>query len=148
LNIRSATGRDAGGIRGLLEQSGLPTNDLAASDPEFVVAFEDEEIIGVGALQRFGTAALVRSVAVASNRRGAGIGRSVVLELEHRASELHIPMLVLLTQTARPFFERLGYREIDRNRAPPDVQTSEEFRSLCPASATCMAKELVYRGFP
>jgi N-acetylglutamate synthase-like GNAT family acetyltransferase len=47
---------------------------------------------------------------------------------------------VLLTQTARDFFAHLGYRVIDRSEAPEEVQGSEEFRSLCPASATCMVK--------
>jgi hypothetical protein len=49
---------------------------------------------------------------------------------------------VLLTQTAKRFFEHQGYRVIDRGEAPKDVQGSEEFRVLCPASATCMAKTL------
>jgi hypothetical protein len=31
---------------------------------------------------------------------------------------------------------------IERAAAPEGLQQSEEFRSLCPASATCMAKEL------
>ena len=47
---------------------------------------------------------------------------------------------MLLTQTARDFFAHLGYRVIERTEAPEEVQGSEEFRSLCPASAICMVK--------
>jgi N-acetylglutamate synthase-like GNAT family acetyltransferase len=50
--------------------------------------------------------------------------------------------LVLLTETAADCFQRLGYRVVDHNNAPAPVQTSEEFRLLCPSSATCMAKSL------
>jgi amino-acid N-acetyltransferase len=52
-------------------------------------------------------------------------------------------MLVLLTQTAEPFFARLGYSVVDRVYVPDEVKASAEFRSLCPAAATCMTKSLV-----
>ena len=51
--------------------------------------------------------------------------------------------LVLLTLTAVSFFERQGYRVIDRRSVPDDVQATAEFKSLCPASAICMAKAIV-----
>jgi amino-acid N-acetyltransferase len=126
----------------LLESSGLPTSDLARAEPQFIVVCDGEQIIGTGALQPFGPSALLRSVAVAANRRGSGIGRTIVLELERRARGSHIGQLILLTQTAGLFFERQGYRAIDRKTVPTEVQTSEEFRVLCPASAICMAKTL------
>jgi hypothetical protein len=50
--------------------------------------------------------------------------------------------LILLTQTAKPFFARQNYRTIERESVPPAMLASEEFRSLCPESATCMAKTL------
>ena len=46
------------------------------------------------------------------------------------------------TKTAAEFFARQGYQVIERSAAPQDMQGSEEFRSLCPSSATCMAKNL------
>jgi amino-acid N-acetyltransferase len=140
--IRKATAKDAQSIQALLEHNGLPTSDLAAAMPEFVVADDHGTVIGTGALQRFEGVALLRSVAVAAERRSCGTGRLIVQELERLARVAHIPELVLLTQTAKTFFEHQGYRVIDRRSAPGAVQTSEEFRSLCPASATCMAKTL------
>ncbi len=103
---------------------------------------EDGQVIAAGALERFGRSALIRSVVVARDRRGGGFGRMIVLELERLARAAHIDRLVLLTQTAPDFFARQGYRVIERSRAPEEVQASEEFRSLCPSSATCMAKTL------
>jgi protein-tyrosine-phosphatase len=70
----------------------------------------------------------------------------VVRDLERVAALDRIEQLFLLTQTAQRFFEHQGYRVIDRQSVPRDVQGSAEFRSLCPASAVCMAKDLTQRG--
>ncbi|MGH9356240.1 MAG: arsenic resistance N-acetyltransferase ArsN2 [Terriglobia bacterium] len=142
LRIRSANARDEHGIRILLERNGLPTSDLGSAQPEFLMAQEGEDLIGAGALERFGTIALLRSVAVAGHRRGTGVGQYILRELEQRARASGVEELVLLTQTAMPFFERHGYRAVERSRVNPAVQASEEFRSLCPASAVCMVKAL------
>lgn len=140
--VRTAIARDAASIRVLLELDGLPTADLVSSEAEFVVACQGRRIIGAGALQRFGAAALLRSVVVEVGARGAGVGRLIIQELERRARAADVTELILLTQTAKPFFERQNYRTIERASVPPAVQASEEFRSLCPESATCMAKTL------
>lgn len=140
--LRSAAEADAGAIRALLEHNGLPTSDLASARPQFVVAYEGENLQGAGGLQIYGTTALLRSVVVVAERRGAGVGQRIVRELERRAREAGVTELVLLTQTAASFFQRQGYRAVERGRVPPAVQMSEEFRSLCPASAICMTKIL------
>jgi N-acetylglutamate synthase-like GNAT family acetyltransferase len=140
--LRAATEADLSVVRQLLEQAGLPTSDLAASKAQFTVLCENERIVAAGALERFGSTALLRSVVVAANRRGAGLGRIVVQELERLARAARIGPLILLTQSAAKFFAHEGYRVIVRIDAPQDVQGSEEFRSLCPTSATCMMKVL------
>jgi len=43
---------------------------------------------------------------------------------------------------AQRFFEHQGYGAIERQSVPQAVQQAEEFRSLCPTSATCMSKTL------
>jgi len=140
--IRAAEPRDLEAIHALLEGSGLPTADLPRAQPEFVLACEGMRIIGVGGLERFGETGLLRSIAVVPDRRGAGLGPMIVRHLEERARAGGLTELVLLTQTARDFFERQGYRVIERPQAPAAVQLSEEFRSLCPSSAFCMSKRM------
>ena len=140
--LRAATDQDSALIRALLDSNSLPTSDLEAARPLFVVAYMDEQVIGTGALQSFGPVALLRSIVVEPRLRGAGVGQSIVRELEHIARTNEIKQLILLTQTAKSFFEAQGYVAIDRANAPPAVQESEEFRSLCPASAVCMSKAL------
>jgi amino-acid N-acetyltransferase len=142
IELRTATEGDLAVIRRVLEQAGLPTSDLAAAKPRFTVLREDGRLVAAGALQPFGSAALVRSVVVVGDRRRAGLGQIVVQELEQRARTDRIGRLILLTQTAAEFFAHQGYRVIERHDAPQDVRGSEEFRSLCAASATCMMKVL------
>lgn len=142
LVLRTATEADTEVIRDLLERSGLPTSDLSTARAEFVIASSAEQIVGIGALEHFGDAALLRSVAVEPQQRESGVGRLIVAELERRAQTAGITELILLTLTARDFFGRLGYSTKDRGQAPPAVRNSAEFRSLCPASAVCMAKSL------
>lgn len=138
--LRAATEEDTHDIRALLDQNALPTSDIESSQPEFIVAREGAGLVAVGGVQRFGAVGLLRSVAVRTDRRGAGLGQAVVQALEQNARHAGVTELVLLTQTARRFFERLGYSVIERNAAPEAVLESEEFRALCPQSATCMLK--------
>jgi N-acetylglutamate synthase-like GNAT family acetyltransferase len=137
-----ASAQDLIAIRALLERSGLPTDDLESARPEFTIIRADSRVIAAGALQRFGSSALLRSVVVAESHRGRGLGQVIVFELERVARAAGISRLVLLTQTAAGFFARQDYRVIERSSAPEDMRGSEEFRSLCPSSATCMAKSL------
>jgi N-acetylglutamate synthase-like GNAT family acetyltransferase len=129
-------------IRALLERSGLPTSDLDSARPDFVLIRENGQVLAAGALQLFGSSALLRSVVVVADRRKRGLGQAVVSELERMARMAHINQLILLTETAPEFFAHQGYRVIERSSAPQDMQGSDEFRSLCPSSATCMAKSL------
>lgn len=145
LTLRVATEADNPVIRGLLERNGLPTGDLTdrtGARPEFVIATHNGRVVGIGALEPFGDAALLRSVAVEAQWRGSGVGRLIVAELERRARSVGITELILLTLTARDFFYRLGYAAKERAHVPPPVLDSAEFRSLCPASAVCLAKTL------
>jgi amino-acid N-acetyltransferase len=140
--LGAASAHDLLAIRTLLEGSGLPTGDLQSAQPEFVVIRESSRVIAAGALQRFGSSALLRSVVVLQSRRGKGLGQVIVSELERLARAAEIKQLILLTETAAEFFVHQGYHVIERNTAPHGVQQSEEFRSLCPTSAVCMAKLL------
>ena len=140
--VGSASAADLSAIRTLLESSGLPTSDLASARPEFAVIRERGRVVAAGALQRFGSAALLRSVVVSPEARRRGLGQRVVIELERLARSTGIERVILLTQTAAEFFASQGYGVIERGAAPEDMKGSEEFRSLCPGSATCMAKTL------
>lgn len=142
MQIRPATANDQAAILGLLQDSNLPVDDLDTAEIDFVVVTDDVGIAGAAGLESFGESGLLRSVAVREGLRGTGIGDQLVRVAEARAKTSGFKHLVLLTQTAAPFFAQRGYAVIARTEAPAAVQQSAEFRSICPASATCMIKSL------
>jgi N-acetylglutamate synthase-like GNAT family acetyltransferase len=48
----------------------------------------------------------------------------------------------LLTTSAAPFFESLGFARIDRTAAPEAILRTRQAASICPASAVLMVKDL------
>ena len=140
--MQEADPGDMDEIRRLLERNGLPTADLDRSQPFFLVAREGETLLGAAGLEVYGTTGLLRSIVIADKRRGKGLGRGLVDSIEKAARKKGLQELVLLTETARDFFAKLGYADIARDRAPAAVRESAEFRSLCPQSASCMSKHL------
>lgn len=143
MEMRPATPLDQAAIRHLLLDSRLPVDDLETAAIDFIVARDATGLMGVIGLERFGSAGLLRSLAVRDDQRGRGVGGQLVRAIEGRAVSLGVQQLVLLTETAAPFFGKRGYAAIARDQAPTTVQRSSEFHVICPASATCMLKPLL-----
>jgi amino-acid N-acetyltransferase len=142
--IRRSQASDLGAVLTLLRAAGLPTDDLtSAPGLHFWVLEAKKNLFGVIGLERFGAAALLRSLAIAPERQGRGWGRQLVTRVEREAQADGVEQLVLLTETAERFFRGLGYDAIDRGYVIEELKQSAEFRSLCPASAVCMTKSLV-----
>jgi len=130
-------------VLALLEDARLPTTDIVSTDePRMWVLEEEGAVVGAIALERFGSEALLRSLVVAQSWRKQGLGVELVAHLEACARSEQIDRLVLLTETAAPFFCSLGYAITDRGEVSEPLKHSAEFRSLCPASATCLSKTL------
>ncbi|HXW09064.1 MAG TPA: arsenic resistance N-acetyltransferase ArsN2 [Steroidobacteraceae bacterium] len=139
----SADGADFAAIRALLEREGLPNVDLGTGPGAgFWVLRDSGRVIGAIGLETYGRSGLLRSLVVAPEARGTGLGRQLVEAVEDAARSRGLGRLVLLTETAERFFAGRGYTVIDRATAPDEVRASAEFRSLCPASAICMSKTL------
>jgi len=142
VQVRTATAGDRGRILRLLHEASLSTEDLGDWRVEFWVAESDGQALGTVGLERYGESGLLRSLVVAPASRQQGLGTVLVEAAERGARSAGVRELYLLTQTAERFFESRDYRIVDRDRAPELVRASTEFRSLCPVSATCMAKSL------
>jgi amino-acid N-acetyltransferase len=93
-------------------------------------------------LEIYGEAALLRSLVVSAAARTQGLGSALVRHAEEYAAAHQVRALYLLTSTAEAYFERRGYRRIDRSEAPPSIQSTREFASLCPSSSAFMIKRL------
>jgi amino-acid N-acetyltransferase len=143
LGIRRGELDDLPAIVPLLDSAGLPTADLkSVSVLKIWLCEEQGTVRGVIGLERFGSKALLRSLAVMPEYRKRGLGRDLVGQLEREARAEGIEQLVLLTETAEAFFRHLGYAVTHRSQVSEEVKQSAEFRSLCPASAVCMIKWL------
>jgi amino-acid N-acetyltransferase len=142
LVYQSATSQDLAEIGDLLRQCGLPFEDIAGHLPHFILAKEGAVLVASVGLEALGNVGLLRSLAVSPRHRGQGIAAALCDRLEQQAHTHGIASLYLLTLTAEDFFKRRGYARIERQLAPSAIQTTEEFKSICPASSACMKKEL------
>ena len=134
---------DVAAVRALLAAAGLPVADLtAASLADFWGCRAGEELAGAIGLERYGAVALLRSLAVAPDWQGRGLGAALLAHAERAARQRGIAALYLLTATAAAFFARRGYVRIPREAAPPALRQTAEFAALCPASAVCLTKPL------
>lgn len=141
LLFRPAHTADWPAIAMLLQRYGLPLEGAQAHLKDFIVAVNEAgDLEGVAGLERYGEVGLLRSVAVAEQRRG--IGAALVERILERARSLGMQQVVLLTTTAVDYFPRFGFQRIERSEAPAAVHASAEFQGACPASATVMLLQL------
>ena len=144
--ISPARPNDLPDILALVTGSGLPEAGLSDHLATTLVAREDGRIVGCAAIELYGAAALLRSVAVDASRRGQGLGQRLTAATLELASQRGARTVYLLTESAQDFFPRFGFRSIPRSEVEPAVQRSVEFTSACPASAQAMVTTLPQVG--
>ena len=142
MQVERAGSDDLGPIERLLVASGLPLDGARDAFATGVVARQRGEIVGAAAVEPFGHAGLLRSVVVEPALRGTGIGGTLVESSEMLAHDLGIDALYLLTETAERWFERRGYRAIERDVVPEAVRGSIEFTTACSTTAVAMWRTL------
>lgn len=141
-SFRGATAADWPKIADHLTGAHLLLDGAEAHVSGFLLAFRGERLVGTAGLERYGEAALLRSVAVAADERGTGLGQEIVRRLLDQAHAGGIRSVALLTLTAERFFPRFGFRQVSREDVPEAVTASVEFRGACPASSTVMLLDL------
>ena len=144
VRITPARQSDLDSIKALLVDNDLPTAGVDEHWKTFVVAHDGERIVGCGGSEPYSVAALIRSIAVAAEYRGRGIGRLLVRQLLDRLASRGIREFYLLTTTAPDYFKKRGFKKCDRDEIPPQLLASQEFQDGCCSSAVCM--RLVMRG--
>jgi nucleoside-diphosphate-sugar epimerase/N-acetylglutamate synthase-like GNAT family acetyltransferase len=140
--IRPATVRDLPVITALLEANKLPLAGLEAHVATTLVVQRNARIVGCAAVEIYGDAGLLRSVAVDEARRGEGLGHQLTQAALDLARARGLRTVYLLTTTAGGFFPRFGFREIARDDVDRGVQRSVEFTKACPAEAVAMRADL------
>lgn len=144
--FQPAHASDLPAIRRLLRDNDLPCDDLEAAHLDrFQIATDPTgSLVACVGLEIHGDAALLRSLAVAAPHRRHGLGDAAVAAAERLARSVGVRRFYLLTTTAASFFAARGYRRHERAGAPPALQRTTEFSTLCPASAVCMTKNLTH----
>jgi len=143
-SVERARPDDLDAIRDLLRTVNLPHEDLTPAHLEhFRVARGGDALHGVVGAEPCGDVALLRSLAVAPDARGEGLGARLVDAVEEQAHEDQVRSLYLLTTTAAGYFRSRGYEPMARDELPEAIQETEEAARLCPSSATCMRKPLL-----
>jgi amino-acid N-acetyltransferase len=138
VTLRSATPDDMPAVLGLLEQAGLPKDGLADGLVHLCLAEVDGELAGVAGLERYGTSALLRSVAVSPTQRGRKVAQRLVDRLLEEARGDQIHDVYLRTTTAQDYFPKFGFAPVEVAEVPAAVRESVEFKGACPASAVTM----------
>ena len=140
--IRAAEPSDRVNVEALLVAAGLPIDGVAEHFASFFVVDDGGQIVGVAGVELYGKHALLRSVAVAADAKGSGMGTLLTLRILDEMSARGAHAVYLLTTTAERFFPRFGFECIAREEVPDGVRASREFQGACPASATVMRRML------
>lgn len=133
---------DSEELRETLTEAKLPPMEFGAGCSYRRYADADGHTVGFGGIEGQGPDRLLRSLVILPEFRGRGYGALIVRDLESLAAEDGAARLHLLTTTAAPFFEKLGYAPRNRMSAPVSIAVTTEFTTLCPASARYLVKEI------
>jgi arsenate reductase len=134
---------DDAGLAAALAAEGLPMDDLAEAGRTFYTfSTLDGVTVGYGGLELLGEHVLLRSIAVLPAFRGKGLGRNIVPLLLYRAYREGARTAWLLTDTAAPFFEKIGFKVVDRQAAPAAILATRQAASLCPANAPLLSRSI------
>jgi len=141
IRTRNAVLPDVERIHAVIEPYAAEGTLLPRSIPElcenirdFVVAEEDGHILGCGALHLYGThLAEIRSIAVAPEGKGHGVGRSLVDALVEEAQRHTVTCVCLFTRIPE-FFAHMGFTVARREELPDKIYKDCVH---CPKLADC-----------
>ena len=136
--IREAERSELSEVLALLRTCQLPIDGVEENLVGFLVARENETLVGTIGLERYGDVGLLRSLAVASSGRGHGLGGRLVKMLLGYAKERGVSTIYLLTETAEAFFPRFGFERMSREELDPALEASKELQGACPKTAVAM----------
>jgi amino-acid N-acetyltransferase len=135
--IRQAEPQDLPAVLALLVEARLPTEGVADHFHSFFVDDDGGRITASVGLELHGDVALLRSLAVAFDLRGTGLGAAL---LRRALSEAHgrAAGVYALTTTAERYLSGFGFERVPRSSVPPRLLASRELQDACPSSATIL----------
>ena len=138
MKIKKAQVKDLPFIKKLLKKNSLPYEDVSLKNQIFFIGYRESKPLGIGGIEIFEQYGLLRSLVIIDQFRGKGYGKILASKIVEYAREIKLKEVYLLTTTAKGFFKKLGFKEVNRNQVPIEIKKSTEFKSLCPSTAICM----------
>lgn len=135
--LRQAMAADLPFIEKLLAENGLPTAGVAEHLSTFFIA-DTGSVDGVIGMELSGAVAILRSLAVAGERRKQGLGNALVDYALAQSRQSGATAAYLLTNTAASFAARWGFTQIPREDIPAYLLQRSALSYACPATSTCM----------
>ena len=139
--LRPAGTEDFPFIHALLSANGLPTDGVSPDAGTYWVAVQ-EKIIGVAGYERYGTSALLRSLAVSGTHRKSGVADALIRQIFQELRLAGVGVVFLLTETASRYFHRRGFEFISREEIPAEILSSSALGQACPSSSQCMKRSV------
>ncbi len=113
-HIRAATEADQEAIKAIVHAAHINPMDLNWS--RFLVAEEDDQIVGVGQVKPHGDGSReVASIATIPERQGQGIATAIIRALLERESGA---LYLMCQQQMAGFYERFGFRRAEQSELP------------------------------
>ena len=129
-------------VEDLLFNNDLPIDDIYEPNIRFLVAKANDKLIGTIALEKYDQFGLLRSLVVEKEYRNEKIGERLINHLLISDFSVGITDLYLLTTTAKEYFVKFGFREVNRIEVPIELRQTNEFVELCPETAIVMHKKI------
>ena len=132
IEISRATADDLPQVRRLLGDCGLSSHNVLDPGTTYWVARSDGRLVGVCGLEYCDDAALLRSVAVDTSERGAGLARKLICCALKELRARGIERLFLFSKDTGGVFEKLGFVETlvteaaNALRSAPQVQRYDQ----------------------
>src|SRR6266700_5748107 len=127
LTIRPATENDQPAIRRLIAELRLPGMNLQW--PNFMVAEEDGEMVGMGQVKSHGDGSReLASIAVVPERQGEGVGTAVIKALIAR--EAGVVLHLSCRRELEGYYQRFGFRRVEPAAYPPYFRRTTRMANL------------------
>src|SRR6267143_5275424 len=125
--IRPATEADQRTIRSQIRKARLPPMNLQW--PNFVVAEEDGQIIGVGQVKSHSDGSReLASIAVIPGRQREGIGTAIISKL--LAREAGVVLHLSCRRELEGYYERFGFGRLEQAAYPPYFRRTTRLANL------------------
>lgn len=142
----TATTADLPEVLDLLQRAKLPLAGVEEHLNNFVLAMEmseqGETLVGCAGLEIHGSAGLLRSLAVEAQYRSEGLGAKLTEGMLELAQHKDLSSVSLLTESAKDYFPRFGFVQVERSELPESLRQSAELKGACPDSAVAMTLKI------